>query len=114
MDSFIPITIYRRQNHRVHTYHAGRGGPVGVLKRDGEYRFLDCRGAIRREDVPPGAQPVKLLVEAWSNGEQFVTRRNYVDPDHHAVGVRIGNETYIVFYDGHHKEVPPAPWFRSR
>jgi len=116
MDSLIPITLYHRQNHRVHTYRAGTGGSLGVLRRDGEYYFMHCRGAIRREDVPAGAQPVKLLLEAWSPGagEQFVSERNYVDGDHHVVGVRIGHETYVVFYDGHHREVPPAPWWRSR
>ncbi|MDP0495698.1 MAG: hypothetical protein Q7Q73_05770 [Verrucomicrobiota bacterium JB024] len=98
MDSLIPITIYRRQNHRVHTYPAGRCGAIGVLMRNGEYHFMWCRGAIKREDVPAGVQPVKLEVEAWSWEADFVSRRNYTTRGRHLVGVRIGSETFIVFY----------------
>jgi len=104
MDS-IPITIYRRQNHRLHTYPAGRGGDIGVRLKNGEYRFLWCRGAIAREDVPAGAQPVKLEVEAWSWREDFVTRRSYTTKGKHLIGVLIGRETYIVFYDGAPREI---------
>lgn len=64
-----------------------------------------CRGGIRREDVPAGAQPVKLEVEAWSRGEEFVTRRHYTTRGKHLVGARIGDETFIVFYDGQPREV---------
>ena len=105
MDSILPITIYRRQNHRVHTYPAGLGGPVGVRLRDGEYYFMWCRGGIRREDVPADAQPVKLEVEAWSWEADFVSRRNYTTRGRHLVGVRIGDETLIVFYGDQPREV---------
>lgn len=105
MNSIIPITIYRRQNHRVHTYPAGLGGDVGVRLRDGEHYFMWCRGALRREDVPAGAQPVKLQVEAWSWEADFVTRRHYTTPGKYLVGARMGSETFIVFYDHQPREV---------
>lgn len=104
MDS-IPITIYWRQNHRMNTYPAGLGGNIGIRRRNGEYRFVWCRGGINREDVPPGARPVKLWVTAWSWGEVFASERQYVSEGKHLVGILFDKHTYIVLYDGAPREI---------
>lgn len=97
--------FHTKQNHAIRTYRHGQGGPVGIRKKDGEYSFrIWCRGAMRKEDLPPSARPVKLEVFAWSWGETFATGWNEVTRGKHLVGAVVGPESWIVLYEGRPRE----------
>lgn len=57
------LILCRKLNHRnIELHHSSRGESVGVLRRNGEYRFVPWLGFIDRKDAIGRGRPVKLVI----------------------------------------------------
>jgi hypothetical protein len=59
----MPLILCRKLNHRnIELHHSSRGESVGVLRRNGDYRFVPWLGFIDRNDARTRGRPVKLVI----------------------------------------------------
>ena len=75
------LVLSRKLNHRnIELHHTTRGEVVGVLCRDGDYRYVSWLGFISAADAVrmAGARPVKLLIDRVGRTEDMTTVWNDV------------------------------------
>ncbi len=87
----VPMTLVlvRKLNHRnIELHHDTRGESVGVLLKDGEYRFLPWLGFIERDRATCVGKPVKLMISRVGNQGDFGATWMDVEPGKHVLGCR--------------------------
>ena len=91
------LVLVRKQNHRnIELHHDTRGEEVGVLLKDGEYRFLPWLGFIERERATRVGKPAKLMISRIGNQGDFGATWIDVDPGKHVLGCRTDKGVYAV------------------
>ena len=95
------LVLVRKLNHRnIELHHDTRGQTVGVLLKDGEYRFLPWLGFIERDRATRVGKPVKLMISRVGNQGDFGATWMDVDPGKHVLGCRTDKGVYAIVEQG--------------
>jgi hypothetical protein len=73
---------------------------MGVLLRDGEYRYLPWLGFIERDRASRVGKPVKLLVARVGHQGDFSTTWIEVEDGKHVLGCRTAKGVFAVIEQG--------------
>jgi hypothetical protein len=95
------LVLLRKLNHRnIELHHDTRGQDVGVLTRDGEYRYLPWLGFVERDRAKRIGKPVKLGIARVGRQSDFGTDWTDVEEGSHVLGCRTDKGVYAVIEQG--------------
>ncbi len=94
------VIVYKLNHRNIELHHDTRGESVGVLLKDGEYRFLPWLGFIERDRAKRIGKPVKLLVSRVGNQGDFGATWTDVEPGKHVLGCRTDKGVYAIVEQG--------------
>ena len=99
--SSMALVLLRKLNHRnIELHHDTRGQDVGVLTRDGDYRYLPWLGFIERDRAKRIGKPAKLLIARVGQQGDFATTWTDIEMDKHILGCRTAKGVYAVLEQG--------------
>ncbi len=95
------LVLLRKLNARnIELHHDTKGETVGVLIRNGDYRYLPWLGFIERDRAKRIGKPVKLLISRIGLESDFSTNWQDVKPGRHVLGCRTAKGVYAVVEEG--------------
>ena len=95
------FVLLKKLNHRnIELHHDTRGQDVGVLMKDGEYRYLTWLGFIERDRARRIGKPVKLRIARVGHQGSFGTDWTDLDERSHVLGCRTDKGVYAVLEQG--------------
>ena len=95
------LVLQRSLNKRnIELHHDTRGETVGVLLRDGEYRYLPWLGFIDRDRARRIGKPVKLRINRVGVQGDFGTTWRDLSGGRHILGCRTDKGVYAVVEHG--------------
>ncbi len=95
------LVFLRKLNARnIELHHDTKGETVGVLSRNGEYRYLPWLGFIERDRAKRIGKPVKLLINRIGLEGDFSTAWQDVKPGKHVLGCRTATGVHAVVEQG--------------
>ncbi len=95
------LVLLRKLNYRnIELHHDTRAETVGVLIKDGEYRYLPWLGFIERDRAKRIGKPVKLLIARFGHQGDFGTTWTDVEEGRHVLGCRTEKGVYAVVEQG--------------
>ncbi len=94
------VIVYKLNHRNIELHHDTRGESVGVLLKDGEYRFLPWLGFIERDRATRIGKPVKLMISRIGNQGDFGTAWVDVESGKHVLGCRTDKGIYAVVEQG--------------
>lgn len=95
------VLLWKLNHKHVHLDQDTVGEDIGILCRNGEYRYVPWRGFIRQElavDLRSG-KPVKLRVERVGTPGKISTVWEDVDPQQHVQGCLTSHGVYAVLVE---------------
>ncbi len=95
------LVLLRKLNARnIELHHDTKGEIVGVLIRNGEYRYLPWLGFIERDRAKRIGKPVKLLINRIGLEGDFSTTWQDVEPGKHVLGCKTAAGVHAVVEQG--------------
>ena len=96
------LVLLRKFNHRnIELAHDTRGESVGVLTKDGTYRYVPWLGFIERRHAKViGGKPVKLEIARIGRTDGWQTAWQDVDDGMHIQGCLVARGVYAVIEQG--------------
>ncbi len=96
------LVLLRKFNHRNIELHGdSRGESIGVLTKDGSYRYVPWLGFIERRHAKGiGGRPVKLEVARIGHTDGWHTSWRDVEPGRHVQGCLVARGVYAVTEQG--------------
>ena len=95
------LVLITKLNHRnIELHHDTRGETVGVLLRDGEYRYLPWLGLVERDRAKRIGKPVKLRIARVGHQGDFGTDWTDLEEGSHVLGCRTEKGVYAVIEQG--------------
>jgi len=95
------LVLITKLNHRnIELHHDTRGETVGVLLKDGEYRYLPWLGFIERERAKRVGKPVKLRIARVGQQGDFGTEWTDIGEGSHVLGCRTEKGAYALIEQG--------------
>ncbi len=94
------VLVQKLNARNIELHHDTRGETVGVLIKNGEYRYLPWLGFIERDRALRVGKPVKLRISRVGLECDFSTTWTEIESDEHVLGCRTEKGVYAVMEQG--------------
>lgn len=94
------VLVSKLNARNIELHHDTKGQTVGVLVKNGEYRYLPWLGFIERDRAKRIGRPVRLRVSRIGQEDDFSTTWTDLEKGKHILGCRTEKGVYAVMEQG--------------